>query len=164
MEPEATSTPQTLPSANKRKEPAEEDSVETRISVLAQWAVVSEKVFDLEEKLDKAKKLRSLLEQENPWIGQVKGIVRSGQRKALAESPAQPTKAAGPPKKKQAREEKEEEKEKPPKKPISTRRSIENRMKDMEEKGKLPRWNPAFDRHTFDDAQRLTPNYLDESK
>lgn len=149
------------PQPRKRKEPSTEDSVKHRVEVLAQWSSCSDKIFKLEEELKKAKQIQVKLEETNPWLGQVKGLVRGGERRKKEEK-AVGKKETEPPKKKKL-ESSELEGVLPQRDPHQrVRKTVERRLKEIEEKGKVPRWNPDYSRHTWDQMRIVDPSYLDE--
>lgn len=121
-------------------EAEEESSVRKRVEIVAQWSAASSKVFEFQEKLEQAKKLRDLLEKEHPWLSQVKGMVRGGTR--VKKNPKVPRAEKSDLSKKKEVSAKEH-KRKPEDPPGTTQKTvkarIEDRLKDQELRNRISR-------------------------
>nr|AXF51005.1 large delta antigen [Hepatitis delta virus] len=115
-----------------------------REDILEQWVITRGKIGELEKELRKAKKKVKKLEEDNPWLGNVKGIIGKKDKDGEGAPPA-----------KRARTDRMEVDSGPGKGPLRgqdhrRRKALENKRKQLSRGGK------SLSKEEEEELQRLT--------
>nr|FAA01386.1 TPA: delta antigen [Serinus canaria-associated deltavirus] len=112
----------------------------SRGAILEKWAETRKEIRDLEEKLQKLRRRKRKLEAENPWLGNILGIIKEKPSPDAGRSPRKvkevemPMETAAPPKKRRRKEKNnysEEERER-----YKKYKSLLNKANQLSKRGK----------------------------